>query len=193
MTDEDVLVVKIKADDPRGFPTQVISLIAPAGDMSMSQLDGILVVMEKQYGWGMGYEFEVRRRGGGIGAEGASVLELVLGVVTTVPTVLDLFERFTKRRPTRASRATAAEQATWAVARAYSHVARRSLHRVAESDGVDHWTFQFMLPDTDDRFEVEVYGSADTALATRVSWMNGDAWGNRAPGQPPGPTGTRSV
>lgn len=74
------------------------------------------------------------------------------------------------------------ETASWAVAVQYDTVARRSLELVGEVRKADHWSFVLRLPESDDRFEVEVYGSRQSTFATRIAWTNGQR-GTRLPGR----------
>ncbi|GEM_PF-5820231 len=181
-TDCSLLAVELRANDPRTFPTEVITLVLE-DDSSLAEVEAFAGALAQDYQWGNGHLMHVRKSAGGIGADGASVTELVLGIITAIPTVRDLLTRLKAGAPSCPSKEDAWQRATMAVAVAYETVPRRELRVVSERQHTDHWTFQMVLPGTDDRFEVEVYGeSSGPTVGTRVTWANGDAWGDRAPG-----------
>jgi hypothetical protein len=183
-TDEDVVVVQVLANDPRCSPTQGIVIVGPAGGQTLADLEALPKRLREECGWGAGYEEEIGKRGGGIGADGATILSLVLGVVGTVPTIDMLLERLRRGVPKCPDRAEALETATWAVAMQYQSIERRGLAVTRESRDADHWTFTLRLADALDEFEVEVFGSRSGTVATRVVWTNGDPWGS-LPGERP--------
>jgi hypothetical protein len=180
-TDEDVLAVHVLANDPRSWPTEGLIVVAPAEHMTLADLEAIPRQLRDECGWGFGYEQDVSKVGGGIGADGATVLGLVLGVIGAVPTVDSLLHRLRRQVPPCPEREEAWDTATWAVALQYRAVDRKELRLLKEARNRDHWVFTLALPCTGDEFEVEAYGSRSTAIATRVVWTNGDPWG-RGPG-----------
>jgi len=150
-------------------------------------LESLPAQLRDECGWGMGYEEELNKTGGGIGADGATIISLVLGVVGAVPTVSSLLTRLRRAVPACPPREEAWDTATWAVAMQYGTVPRRHLHLLAEARHQDHWVLTMSLPDSGDEFPVDVYGSRGGTMATQVVWTNGQPWG-RKPGQvEPGP------
>jgi hypothetical protein len=133
--------------------------------------------------WGLGFEQELNKNGGGIGASGATIVSLVLGVIGTVPTIQMLLDHLRREVPACPERDEAWDTATWAVALQYTTVRRGSLRVAAEVRHSDHWEFTIVLPESNDQFTVDVFGSRSGTVATRVMWVNGDAWG-----APPGET-----
>ena len=180
-TDEDVVIVRVLANDPRGCPTECIVVGGPAQGVTLANLEALAVQLRDECGWGLGHEEDISKRGGGIGAEGAAILSLVLGVIGTVPTVLLLFSHLRRQVPERPDRDEALETATWAVVMQYYTVDRRSLEVVGEARDPDHWTFTLRHAASNDQFEVEVFGSRARTFATRVVWVHGEPWG-RLPG-----------
>ncbi len=180
-TDSDVLVVQVLANDPRSHPTECIMIGGPADGCTLAELETLPGHLRDECEWGLGYEEQITRSGGGIGADGATILSLVLGVVGTVPTVAMLFGLLHRQVPDCPDRDEALDTATWAVAMQYDSVERRKLVATREARERDHWTFSLRIPDSSDDFEVDVYGSRSNTVATRVAWTNGEAWG-RQPG-----------
>ena len=167
------------ANDPRFCPTEWVVVGGPAGEVTLADLESLPARLRDDCGWGVGYEVDVSKRGGGIGASGATVLGLILGVVGTVPTVQMLFGKLRRVVPDCPEHDDALETATWAIAMQYDEVERKTLKLVAEARDPDRWTFELTLPATGDDFEVEVYGFRSGTVATRVVWSNGDPAGGR--------------
>ena len=182
-TDGDLFIVEVKANDPRSIPTECIVIGGPADTRTLADLEALPVQLRAECGWGLGYEEELTKRGGGIGAEGATVVSLVLGVVGTVPTIKMLFDLLHCHVPECPDRKEALETATWAIAMQYASVQRRQLEVTREVRDRDHWTFSLRMPGSSDDFEVDVFGGRSGTVATRVVWTNGNAWGG-APGKP---------
>lgn len=179
-----MFVVQVLANDPRAFPTESLLVAGPARGMRLADLEAVPARLRDACEWGLGHEEEVSKRGGGIGADGLTVLSLVLGAIGTVPTMEMLFDLLHREVPPCPNRDDALSTATWAVALQYASVERPALEVVREARHSDHWTFNLRLPGSNDDFEVDVYGSKAGTLATRVVWTNGDAWGS-GPGQGP--------
>ena len=180
-TDEDVFVVQVAANDPRFSPTEWVVVGGPTRGITLADLESLPSSLRDECGWGVGYEEDLSKRGGGIGASGATILGLVLGVVGAVPTIQMLLERLRRDVPECPDRPDALDTATWAIVMQYVEVERQALQLKGEARDVDHWTFSLWLPATDDAFEVEVYGSRSGTVATRVAWTKGDL-GGRQPG-----------
>lgn len=181
-TDEDVLVLEVLANDPRACPTEAIVIGGPASGYTLAELETVPGHLRDLCEWGVGYEEEIKKSGGGIGAEGATIVSLVLAVVGTVPTIVMLFELLHRPTPPLAEHDDALGTATWAVALQYPSVVRNQLDVVREVRESDHWTFFLRLASSRDEFEVDVFGSRSKTVATRVVWTNGEAWG-RQPGE----------
>lgn len=181
-TDGDIVIVRVLANDPRDCPLESVAIGGPADGVTLATLEEMTRLLRDECDWGSGHEEEIVKRGGGIGASGATILSLVLGVVGTVPTVQMLLAHLGRKVPDRPQREEALATATWAVAMQYHTVARRSLEVVGEVREADHWSFDLRFPESDDRFEVEVYGSPQGTFATRISWRNGRP-GGRLPGR----------
>jgi hypothetical protein len=123
------------------------------------------------------------KRSGGIGADGLTLVGLVLGVVGAVPSVESIFRKLGRRAPTMPDPESALETATWAVSTQYLDVPRNELRVVSEEPHQDHWTFIMAFDASGDSFEVDVYGMPRSgAVATRVVWQDGRPWG-RKPGE----------
>jgi len=86
-TDEDVVTVLLLANDPRAFPTETVLVSTPAREITLNDLEALTLELRDECEWGLGYEESLTKSGGGIGASGATVLELVLGIIGVVPTV----------------------------------------------------------------------------------------------------------
>jgi hypothetical protein len=183
-TDEDVFVVRVLANDPRAFPTESLLLSGPARGLGLADLEAVTARLRDECEWGLGREEDISKRGGGIGAESATVFSLVLGAIGTIPTIRMIFELLNRDVPPCPNRDDALASATWAIALQYASVERPALVVVREARHVDHWTFNLQLPGSNDDFEIDVYGSNAGTLATRVVWTNGDAWG-AGPGRGP--------
>ena len=177
-TDEGVFVVNVIANDPRATPTESLLVSGPARGIRLVDLEEVPARLRDLCEWGLGHEEELSKRGGGIGADGATVLSLVVGAIGGVPGIAMLFELLHRDVPPCPDREDALPTATWAVALQYSSVERKALTVVREARHLDHWTFNLRLANSNDDFEVDVYGSKADTLATRVVWTNGDPWGH---------------
>jgi len=178
LSDSSDVIIQVLANDPRACPTEGLFVIANASDLSLAELEALPAQLRDECGWGLGYTENLTKSSGGIGADGATILGLVLGVVGATPTIQSLLSKIGREAPVLPRRDDAWETATWAVAMQFQSVARTSLHPVGEARHSDHWSFSMSLEGFGDRFEVDVYGSRGTTVATRV-WTNGDAWGKR--------------
>ena len=114
-TDEDVFVVQVLANDPRAFPTESLLVAGAARGMRLADLEAVPARLRDACEWGLGHEEEVSKRGGGIGADGLTVLSLVLGAIGTVPTMEMLFDLLHREVPPCPNRDDALSTATWAV------------------------------------------------------------------------------
>ncbi len=176
-----VLVVQVLANDPRACPTEGVFVGAPAGHWRLADLEPLPAQLRDECGWNFGFMEELKKTGDGIGADGAIILSLFLGVVGAIPTVTSLLQRLERSVPPCPQREEAWETATWAVAMQYGSVERRRLNLLQEARHPDHWVFTMFLAESSDEFTVEVFGSRTTTVATRVVWTNGQPWG-RKPG-----------
>lgn len=84
-TDQDVVVVQVAANDPRFCPTEWVVVGGPADEVTLADLESLPSSLGDECGWGVGFEVDISKRGGGIGASGATILSLLLGVVGTIP------------------------------------------------------------------------------------------------------------
>jgi hypothetical protein len=178
-TDGDVVVLRVLANDPRECPTEAILIVTPADGLTLVDLEAIPQQLKSECGWGVGFEENLSKRAGGIGSDGPTTLELVLGVVGAVPTVLMLLDKLKRGTPACPNRENAWEKATWAVALQYASVERVKLRLLSEIRHEDHWEFTMSLSESSDQFSVEVFGNRSTVVAIRVTWTNGDPWGRR--------------
>ena len=177
-TDGDIVVVRVLANGPRDCPPESLVIGGPAEGVTLATLEEITQLLRVECDWRLGHEEEIVKRGGGIGASGATVLSLIFGVVGTVPTVQSLLSHLGRGVPDPPPREEALDTAIWAVAMQYDTVARRSLELVGEVREVDHWSFGFRLPESNDRFEVDIYGSRHRTFATRIVWSKGHPEGH---------------
>jgi hypothetical protein len=183
--DASDVVVQVDANDPRFCATEALLVVANSSALTLAQLEQVPDQLRAECRWGNGYEVHLEKSSGGIGADGFTILSLLLGVVGTVPTVESILEKLRHRAPQLPDRDSALHTATWAVSMQYEGVPRRDLKIFREERHRDHWTFTMSLPASADTFEVDVYGQPGSgATATRVVWQNPDASG-RPPGEAP--------
>lgn len=180
-SDEPVLTIQVLANDPRICPTEGVFIATPAGAWTLADLEALPAQLRDECGWSAGFMENLNNRGGGIGADGLTILILVLSVVGDVPPVISLLQHLKRPVPPCPSREEAWESATWAVAMLYSTVERRRLDVLEEARHPDHWVFTMSLPESGDKFEVDVFGSRAGTVVTRVMWINGEP-GRRKPG-----------
>lgn len=178
LSDSCNVIVQVLANDPRAVPTEGLFVVANGSDMSLADLEALPAQLQSECGWGMGYHEDLKKSSGGIGADGATIVSLILGVVGAVPTIESLLRKLGRETPALPTRDNAWETATWAVAMQYESLVRRELHPAREERHSDHWTFRMSSEGGSDTFEVDVYGSRGGTIATRVAWTNGDASGN---------------
>jgi hypothetical protein len=182
LSDSSDVVVQVDANDPRSCPTEALLVVVNSG-ATLAELERLPDQLREECGWGLGYEVDLSKRSGGIGADGLTLVGLVLGVVGAVPTVESILRKLGRRAPTMPDRDSALQTATWAVSMQYRGVPRNGLRVVREERHQDHWTLAMVFDASGDRFEVDVYGMPRSgAVATRVVWQDGDAWG-RKPGE----------
>lgn len=183
--DASDVVVQLEANDPRFCPTEALLVVANSSSVTVAQLDRLPNQFRDECHWGNGHEARLEKTSGGIGADGVTVISLLLGVVGAVPTVESIFEKLHRRTPELPDRAFALRTATWAVSMQYQRVPRSALKVLREERHRDHWTFAMSLPESGDTFEVDVYGHPGAgATATRVCWQSSDG-SRRPPGDAP--------
>jgi hypothetical protein len=182
-TDGPVLMIQISANDPRVCPTESLFVGVPAAGVTLGDLEQLPNDLRDEYGWSQGYLERLEKRSGGIGADGVAYIGLFLGVVGSLPPIASLFKWLRRSTLVRPDRDEAWNTATWAVAIQYNTVERGKLSLLSETRCPDHWSFRMTLLEHSDEFEVDVYGSHATAIATKVVWSNGDP-GGRMPGTP---------
>lgn len=185
LSDASDVVVQVDANDPRSRPTEAVLVVVNSSALTLAQLEQVPDQLREECGWGLGYEVHLEKSSGGIGADGLTIVSLVLGVIGAVPTVESILRKLRHRAPALPDNDSAVQAATWAVSVQYEGVPRRELKIFRQERHQDHWTFTMTLAASADIFEVDVYGQARSgAFATRVAWQNGDAWGRR-PGETP--------
>lgn len=172
----DEFVVRVRANDPRDCPTETLCVKTFVGQWTLGELEMLPGQLRDECGWGMGYEEEITKSAGGIGADGATILGLVLGVVGAVPTIEDLLLRLG-----RSAQGLMDHDAAMAVARGeicdlYDWVNPAALRPVSEERNPHHWVFTFSLAESGDRFQVEVHGGwLSRTEATRILWTRGSS------------------
>ncbi|MFB2573029.1 hypothetical protein [Micrococcus sp. IITD107] len=171
---EGQLEFVILADDPRFTPTHVICIDTPQGSWSVDGLEKLARELEAEYSWESGVLEEYRKRQGGIGADGLTIISVVLGVIGMVPTVEALLAKLKRQVPPRPSKEDALRAATAAILRQYNQVARKDLTVIEETREMTHWRFVFSSS-RGDQFEVSVFG--ERSYGTSVQTLK---WKGRA-------------
>lgn len=174
--DAGVINVWILANDPRWSPVEGVLVALPDhGDIDLADLEDLHQELREEYGWSSGYSVDLKKSGGGIGASGMEITTLVLGVIGAVPVARDIYQKLSHRSIEIGTKEEAWEVATWAVALQYPSVSRPNLRRVRVARHPAHWEFEMTLDGAADRFQADVSGTRETAVATRVVWIGGDA------------------
>lgn len=172
----DELEVRVLANDPRFCPEEALIIQTFVGQWTLGELETLPGQLRDECGWGMGYEEEITKNGGGIGADGATVLALILGVVGVVPTIEGLLLRLGRSVQGQMDRDMAIALARRQICDLYAWASPSQLRTVSEETFPHHRVFGFSLTGFTDTFEVEVHGDWSTrTAATRILWTGGDS------------------
>jgi hypothetical protein len=165
----DSLVVVVRSDDRFGPPEESVLIRMPADGLTLAALEPLSREMQAEFNWAGGYQEELTKTAGGIGADGLTELSMILNVAGLIGQVAPwLFKRLGRRPPALPSQDEADNTAVWALLVQYPNLARDHLRNVGEERQSNVWELDYVDNRSGDRYSVAVAGTRSGTCVTRV-------------------------